>query len=28
MPSVSGFHTYLKLRKQRYFCKHCHATFT
>ncbi|WP_342470279.1 ISL3 family transposase [Ureibacillus sp. FSL K6-3587] len=28
MPSVSGFHTYLKLRKQRYFCKHCHSTFT
>ncbi|WP_210730831.1 transposase family protein [Ureibacillus thermosphaericus] len=28
MPSISGFHTYLKLRKQRYFCKHCHATFT
>ena len=28
MPSISGFHTYLKLRKQRYFCKHCHSTFT
>lgn len=28
MTSVSGFHTYLKLRKQRYFCKHCHSTFT
>ncbi|MBB5149098.1 transposase [Ureibacillus thermosphaericus] len=28
MPSISGFHTYSKLRKQRYFCKHCHATFT
>src|SRR5690554_4491768 len=28
LPSVSGFCTYLKLRKQRYFCKHCHSTFT
>jgi len=28
MPSVSGYNTYLKLRKQRYFCKHCQATFT
>lgn len=28
MPSISGFHTYLKLRKQRYFCKHCRSTFT
>lgn len=28
MPSVSGYNTYLKLRKQRYFCKHCQSTFT
>lgn len=28
LPSISGFHTYLKLKKQRYFCKHCQATFT
>ncbi len=28
LPSISGFNTYLKLRKQRYFCKHCHSTFT
>src|SRR5690554_3110455 len=28
LPNVSGFCTYLKLRKQRYFCKHCHCTFT
>ena len=28
MTSISGYHTYLKLRKQRYFCKHCHSTFT
>ena len=28
MPSISGFHTYLKLKKQRYFCKHCQRTFT
>lgn len=27
MPSISGFHTYLKLKKQRYFCKHCQSTF-
>ena len=27
LPSVSGFCTYLKLRKQRYFCKHCNSTF-
>lgn len=27
MPSVSGFHTYLELKKQRYFCKHCQSTF-
>lgn len=27
LPSISGYHTYLKLRKQRYFCKHCHCTF-
>lgn len=28
IPSVSGFNAYLKLRKQRYLCKHCKATFT
>lgn len=28
MPSISGFHTYLKLKKQRYNCKHCQSTFT
>ena len=28
MPSISGFNAYLNLRKQRYFCKHCHSTFT
>lgn len=28
LPSVSGFNTYLKLRKQRYFCRHCQSTFT
>jgi len=28
LPSVSGFNAYLRLRKQRYFCKHCHSTFT
>ena len=28
MPSVFGYPTYLKLRKQRYYCKHCHSTFT
>lgn len=28
IPSVSGFNSYLKLRKQRYFCKHCVSTFT
>lgn len=28
IPKVSGFNTYLKLKKQRYFCKHCNSTFT
>jgi transposase len=28
IPNVSGFSTYLKLKKQRYFCKHCNSTFT
>lgn len=28
MPSVSGFNAYLKLKKQRYYCKHCGSTFT
>jgi transposase len=27
LPNVSGFHTYLKLKKQRYLCKHCNSTF-
>lgn len=27
LPPVSGFNTYLKLRKQRYFCRHCNSTF-
>jgi len=27
LPSVSGFNAYLKLKKQRYFCKHCNSTF-
>jgi transposase len=27
LPRVSGFVTYLKLKKQRYFCKHCQSTF-
>lgn len=28
IPKVSGFDTYLKLRKQRYLCRHCSTTFT
>src|SRR5690554_3599370 len=28
MPSISGYNTFLKLKKQRYFCKHCQSTFT
>ena len=28
IPKVSGFYAYLKLKKQRYFCKHCNSTFT
>ena len=28
MPDVSGFKTILKLRKQRYLCKHCNKAFT
>src|SRR5690625_3555480 len=28
IPSVSGFSTYLKLKKQRYLCRHCKSTFT
>lgn len=28
IPNVSGFSAFLKLKKQRYFCKHCHSTFT
>lgn len=27
IPSVCGFHTYLRLKKQRYLCKHCQSTF-
>lgn len=27
LPKVSNFDTYLKLNKQRYFCKHCNSTF-
>ena len=26
--SVTGFDTYLRLKKQRYYCKSCHSTFT
>ena len=28
IPNVSGFNAYLRLKKQRYFCKHCNPTFT
>ena len=28
LPNVSGFNAYLKLKKQRYLCKHCNSTFT
>ncbi len=28
MPNVSNFDTYLKLKKQRYFCKHCNESFS
>lgn len=28
IPSVSGFNAYLKLKKQRYLCRHCSSTFT
>ncbi len=27
IPNVSGFNAYLRLKKQRYFCKHCNSTF-
>lgn len=27
LPSVSNYHTYLKLKKQRYQCHHCDSTF-
>ena len=27
LPNVSGFHSFLKLKKQRYLCKHCNSTF-
>lgn len=26
--NISGFHSYLRLKKQRYLCKHCGSTFT
>lgn len=28
IPNISGFNSILKLKKQRYICKHCHKTFT
>lgn len=28
LPPISGFNAYLKLSKQRYFCRHCQTTFT
>lgn len=28
LPNISGFKTYLNLRKQRFYCKHCNSTFT
>jgi transposase len=28
VPDVSNFVTYLKLKKQRYLCRHCNSTFT
>ena len=28
LPKMAHFNTYLNLRKQRYFCSHCHSTFT
>ena len=28
LPKVSEFNTYLDLKKQRYYCKHCDQTFT
>ena len=28
IPPISGFCSYLKLKKQRYFCKHCQSTFS
>lgn len=28
IPKISGFNAYLKLKKQRYFCRHCNSTFT
>lgn len=28
MPENSGFNTYLSLKKQRYYCRHCNSTFT
>jgi transposase len=27
IPNVSGFNAYLRLKKQRYYCKHCDSTF-
>lgn len=28
IPNISGFKGFLKLKKQRYLCKHCNSTFT
>ena len=28
LPQVSGFNSYLRLKKQRYYCKHCSSTFS
>lgn len=28
LPSVSGFNAYLCLKKQRFYCRHCHHTFS
>ncbi|SHK22035.1 transposase family protein [Tepidibacter formicigenes] len=27
LPKVSEFNTFLKLKKQRFYCKHCNSTF-
>ncbi len=28
LPSISGFNAHLRLKKQRYYCRHCNKTFT